>query len=103
MTDFLPITTDEVAAILRAAKLRESKPLPCEPTRIIPPRTPGFIVSQEGETTVQVAWIGSRERYVHERLDRCIDVLMGAGLRVVGHADSPIFWLDVFRHAVAGA
>lgn len=101
MTDFPPVTTDEVAAILRAAKLRESKPLPCEPTRIHPPRTPGWTVHQDDHTTVQVGWNGQRERYIQDRLDRCIEALEAAGLNVHAVGDAPRFWLDVFRRTVA--
>jgi hypothetical protein len=102
VNEFTPVTVEEVAAILRKTKLRESKPLPCEPTRIIPPRTPGWTVHQDDHTTVQVSWHGQRERYVHERLDRCIEALEAAGLNVYGMADAPRFWLDVFRRSEVG-
>lgn len=95
MTDTTPITTDEVATILRKARFRESKQLPCEPTRAIPPRSTGWHLHQDDHTTVQVFWTGPGARYRLGRLDAVSTALERAGYRVLGVADGRRTWLDV--------
>jgi hypothetical protein len=101
MADFAPVTKDEVAAVLRAAKLREALPAPgWAPAGRT--RGPGFWLVQDGDDKVLVHWNGRYERYRTERLDRCRDALEAAGMTAHGFADAPRFWLEVFRRAPEG-